>query len=105
MDVIAMFETVLETPQLYLGIKSISRLQAFMSGYILVTRTIKPEIQVEQLWDFYRWVEVRYHNTTSFGWADLILFYSLHDEHKAFDTAKQFWEQYKAEVIEKHAST
>ncbi len=100
-----MFETVLEKPQLYLGIKSLSRLDMFMSGYILATQTIKPEVQVKQLWDFYRWVEEQYQTRTSHGWADRILFFSLHDEHKAFDTAKRLWEQYKSEVIEKQTKT
>ena len=97
MNVPMFFEEVLKKPELYLGIKSISRLEAFMSGYTTAAQTFNPEIDLKFLWNFYHWVSKEYESQTTHSWASVILFMELHDEYKAFEKTKELWYTYKQE--------
>ena len=83
-------------PALYLGQISITRLSAFLDGYILGTGC------ASFLFEFQAWVSERYKIKSSHKWNEIILFFEQ-DERSAFsrfyDLLREFeCEQSKAET-------
>lgn len=92
------FEKVLETPALYIGIKSITRLKAFIDGYLIGRGEVRSREENFSL-VFGDWVSKRFRIATAHSWASIILFMSGNDEPGAFDMTSELWDQYKAENL------
>jgi|SRR4051794_6105180 hypothetical protein len=91
-------DLVFNKPALYIGVKSVTRLRAFMDGYRLATETSEPTNDHELYRGFHQWVAKRFRITTSHGWDSIILFMSS-DERDAFDLAKELWYEYKEQSM------
>ena len=96
MTISKFFGEILENPAIYIGHKSISRLKAFMDGYMIGIDQTNPSTEHFNR-PFNDWIAKRFCINTTHNWADIILFMSGNDEIYAFDMTKELWEEYKAE--------
>lgn len=83
-------------PAMYLGGRSLSRLEAFLGGYFVAKQemglSLTPE--EEHFSQFQDWIQTKYHIQSSQSWAKIILFYST-DEAHALDSFFQLWQEFQ----------
>lgn len=92
-----LFESVLAQPAIHIGQKSVTRLKAYVDGYMVAMDQIVQSDENFNM-DFNKWVSKRFRIQTSHSWADIILFMGGNDETRAFDMTKELWEEYKTET-------
>ena len=93
-----MFEEVLNHPELFLGIRSVSRLNAFMNGYGVALDRAGVPVDDSLYCGFYGWIARHFRIKTSHGWSEIVLFMSSNDESKAIDLTVELWGKYKSEM-------
>jgi hypothetical protein len=91
-----LFEKILAQPGMGIGQKSVTRLKAFMDGYMTAMHEVNPYDENFNM-EFNKWVAHRFQIETSHNWASIILFMSCNDEAAAFDMTKELWEKFKSE--------
>jgi hypothetical protein len=97
------FERVLEKPELHLAVISITRLRAYISGYMTALTDMEKPYEDKEFDEFCRWVERRFDFRTTHNWSDIILFMAGNDERHAFEMTKKLWTEYKAEMQKKNS--
>jgi hypothetical protein len=98
MKISELFVEVLDSPGMFIGNKSITRLSAFIDGYWLAIHRGDKAAEDDLTRGFNEWVAKRFRITTSHNWADIILFMSGGNENAAFDMTKELWEEYEREA-------
>jgi hypothetical protein len=91
-----------ERPGLYLGVKSISRLRAFLDGYntAFIDEGLSLSMGDPSFARFDEWVAQQYQQPDSVaGWNDLIL-WEVDDEEIAVDTFYKLLDKFRAEESE-----
>jgi len=96
MKTVELFEKILAKPGIHIGQKSVTRLKAYMDGYMTAMDEIDPSDENFNM-DLNDWVAKRFRIETSHNWADIILFMSGNDENAAFEMTKDLWEKFKSE--------
>jgi hypothetical protein len=91
-----MLEKIKQNPGVFLGKYSITRLRAFLDGYMssredLGLTPTQQEIEFNQFQD---WIQTRFKITYSHGWDSIILFYSA-DEREALNHFFELFEQFR----------
>jgi hypothetical protein len=88
-----------QRPGMYLGIASLTRLSAFLGGYLCSrTESQLPDTpQEEEFSGFQDWIQARYGVTSAHGWEQIILFHSA-DEKDAFNRFFQLLDEFRSEA-------
>ncbi|OUL34335.1 hypothetical protein [Nostoc sp. 106C] len=91
-----MLEKIKQNPGIFLGKYSITRLRAFLDGYMSSREDLglpptQQEIEFNQFQD---WIQKRFKITSSHGWDSIILFYSA-DERDALNNFFELFEQFR----------
>jgi hypothetical protein len=91
-----MFERIKLRPGMYLGKCSISRLRAFLDGYMGAREDLKVPLtqQEKEFSDFQNWIQKRFNITSTHGWDSIILFYSA-DERDALNRFFELFEEFR----------
>lgn len=97
-----MLNRIKQRPGMFLGNCSITRLRAFLDGYMGARADLGlPLTQQEQEFNsFQEWIQTRFKITSSQGWERIILFYSS-DEKNALNN---FFDLFESFVNEKNIS-
>ena len=90
-----MLQRIKQRPGMFLGQCSITRLRAFLDGYMgsrsdLGLLPTQQELEFNQ---FQEWVQTRFKISSSHGWDSIILFYSA-DERDALNNFFELFEQF-----------
>ncbi|BAY96449.1 hypothetical protein NIES37_03820 [Tolypothrix tenuis PCC 7101] len=91
-----MLEKIKQRPGMFLGKSSITRLRAFLDGYMSSREDLglpptQQEIEFNQFPD---WIQTRFKITSAQGWDSIILFYST-DERDALNNFFELFEQFR----------
>jgi hypothetical protein len=91
-----MLEKIKQNPGIFLGKYSITRLRAFLDGYMSSREDLglpptQQEIEFNQFPD---WIQTRFKITSSHGWDSIILFYSA-DEREGLNNFFELFEQFR----------
>lgn len=78
-------------PELYIGQRSLSLLQAYLYGWL--NRDEKSVIDAYLMGDFQKWVENKYKIKSTQSWAQIILFFST-SEYNALDKFFELFEEF-----------
>lgn len=94
-DIYELMKRIKSRPGMYLGKPYITRLKAFLDGYIGARNDLGFPLkeQEETLNRFQQWIQSRYNIKSSQSWADIILFYSVDETdglNKFFDLFDKF---------------
>lgn len=83
-------------PGMFLGNCSITRLRAFLDGYMSARADLglSPTEQEKTFNGFQAWIQKRFNITSTQGWDRIILFHSA-DEREALDHFFQLFEQFQ----------
>lgn len=81
-------------PELYIGARSLSLLQAYINGWIDRSEDTLPDVHL--IGRFQDWIEQKYNVEASQSWANIILFYSV-DERDALDNFFRLFEKFLRE--------
>lgn len=93
-----LFEQILETPEMYVGDKSLIKISFFLHGFFYGFERNKGKLTEDSLFDgFQKYVQNCYEMGSTHNWADILLFMERSD-YRAFERAKVLWKEYKAEV-------
>ena len=90
-----MLQRIKQRPGMFLGQCSITRLRAFLDGY-MGSRSdlgLPPTQQELEFNQFQEWVQTRFKISSSHGWDSIILFYSA-DERDALNNFFELFEQF-----------
>ncbi|KHG41847.1 MULTISPECIES: hypothetical protein [Aphanizomenon] len=90
-----MLQRIKQRPGMFLGQCSITRLRAFLDGY-MGSRSdlgLPPTQQELEFNQFQEWVQRRFKISSSHGWDSIILFYSA-DERDALNNFFELFEQF-----------
>jgi hypothetical protein len=98
MNISTLFEDLLQKPELYLGATSLTRLWAYVRGYMMALDQLEFQYDDDEFSGFCKWVETKYNLRTTNSWAEIILFSSFGDEYIAVKTTRELWAEYKVEV-------
>lgn len=82
-------------PGMYLGVESITRLDAFLGGYVYANFENGKIKRDDWIHGFQTFVDARYKNKLTIGWCDVILRREK-DEAKAFRRFFQLLDEYLA---------
>jgi hypothetical protein len=90
-----MLQSIKQQPGMYLGKCSITRLRAFLDGYIGARQDLGLPLtqQEKEFGGFQDWIQEKYKITSTHGWDSIILFYSA-DERDALDNFFKLFEQF-----------
>lgn len=90
-----MLQRIKQRPGMYLGRCSITRLRAYLDGYMgsRLDLGLPQTEQEREFQGFQGWIQKRYNITSSHGWDNIILFYSA-DERDALNKFFQLFEQF-----------
>jgi hypothetical protein len=83
--------TIKERPELYIGQRSLSLLQAYLHGWL--NRDEKSVTDSELIGKFQNWIQKRYNIRSSQSWAQIILFYST-SEYDGLDNFFRLFEEF-----------
>ncbi|MBD2202391.1 hypothetical protein H6G33_36165 [Calothrix sp. FACHB-1219] len=91
-----MLDKIKQKPGIFLGKYSITRLRAFLDGYMSSREDLglpptQQEIEFNQFPD---WIQTRFKITSAHGWDSIILFYS-EDEREALNNFFELFEQFR----------
>ncbi|AFZ23136.1 hypothetical protein Cylst_0809 [Cylindrospermum stagnale PCC 7417] len=91
-----MLERIKQRPGMFLGNCSITRLRAFLDGYMgsredLGLPATQQELEFNQ---FQEWIQTRFKITSSHGWDSIILFYSA-DERDALNNFFELFDKFR----------
>ncbi|BAU15448.1 hypothetical protein LEP3755_60060 [Leptolyngbya sp. NIES-3755] len=91
-----LLERIRQRPGMYLGSVSVTRLSAFLGGYMCSrTESQLPDTpQEEEFSGFQDWIQARYKITSAHGWEQIILFHSS-DEKDAFHRFFQLLDEFR----------
>lgn len=91
-----MLEKIKQRPGMFLGKTSITRLRAFLDGYMSSREDLglPPTQQELEFNQFQDWIQTRFKITSSHGWDSIILFYSV-DETEALNNFFELFEQFR----------
>ncbi|MFB2894120.1 hypothetical protein ACE1CI_14515 [Aerosakkonemataceae cyanobacterium BLCC-F50] len=91
-----LLERIKERPGMYLGKRSITRLNMLLIGYSQARMELGlPRTKQECEFDnFQEWIQERYNITSSHGWDSIILFYSA-DERDALEKFFELFEKFR----------
>jgi len=91
-----MFGIIQQRPGMFLGQCSITRLRAFLDGYMSSRADLGlPQTQQElEFNQFQDWIQTRFKISSSHGWDSIILFYSA-DEKDALNNFFELFEQFR----------
>jgi len=99
-DVYDFFEKIKERPAMYVGAKSLTRIQMFFYGYCYALDLQDIEFNQKQFksYSFHNWIaeKLGWSESTS-GWLNMILNKVNGDEEKAVDLFYEFLEEFKLE--------
>lgn len=99
-DVYDFFEKIRPRPALYVGKKSLSKIQAFFYGYLYAVRFNDIDFDLGKFdsYSFHDWVaeKLGWYESTS-GWLNMILKEVDNDEEKAVDLFYELLEEFKLE--------
>ena len=90
-----MLQRIKQRPGMFLGQCSITRLRAFLDGY-MGSRSdlgLPPTQQELEFNQFQEWVQTRFKISSSHGWDSIILFYSA-DERDSLNNFFELFEQF-----------
>ena len=90
-----MLQRIKQRPGMFLGQCSITRLRAFLDGY-MGSRSdlgLPPTQQELEFNQFQEWVQTRFKISSSHGWDSIILFYSA-DERDALNNFFELFDQF-----------
>ena len=90
-----MLQRIKQRPGMFLGECSITRLRAFLDGY-MGSRSdlgLPPTQQELEFNQFQEWVQTRFKISSSHGWDSIILFYSA-DERDALNNFFELFDQF-----------
>lgn len=90
-----LLQRIKETPERYLGKPSITRLRMFLDGYGMARCDLgfPRGAQNKEFSGFQDWIQTKFNITSSHGWNDIILFYSV-DERDGLDNFFKLLEQF-----------
>lgn len=86
-------------PEIYIGERSLSLLNAFINGWIY--RNEASVIDINLLANFQDWIQKKYQITSSHSWARIISFHSSSD-YKAFDRFFNLFNEFLEELFPIH---
>ncbi|NET59094.1 MAG: hypothetical protein F6K47_24005 [Symploca sp. SIO2E6] len=91
-----LLQKIQQTPSIYLGSCSITRLRMFLLGYGMARGKLGLPLttQEKEFGGFQSWIQERYQSTTAQGWDRIILFHCL-DEGDAFYRFFELLEQFR----------
>ncbi|MBD2169472.1 hypothetical protein H6G04_34500 [Calothrix membranacea FACHB-236] len=91
-----MLDKIKQNPGIFLGKYSITRLRAFLDGYMSSREDLglSPTQQEIEFNKFQDWIQTRFKITSSHGWDSIILFYSA-DEREALNNFFELFEQFR----------
>lgn len=91
-----LLEKIQKRSAMYLGGRSLSRLEAFLGGYFVAKQELGLSLtsEEEHFTRFQDWIQTKYHIQASQSWAKIILFYST-DEAHALDSFFQLWQEFQ----------
>jgi hypothetical protein len=97
-DIYELMQRIKTRPGMYLGKPYVTRLKAFLDGYIGARNDLGFPLkeQEETLNKFQQWIQSRFNITSSQSWADIILFYSV-DESEALNKFFELFEKFMHE--------
>ena len=97
-DIYELMQRIKTRPGMYLGKPYVTRLKAFLDGYIGARNDLGFPLkeQEETLNKFQQWIQSRFNITSSQSWADIILFYSV-DESEALNKFFELFEKFQHE--------
>lgn len=99
-DLFQLLERIKARPAMYLGKPSLTRLKAFLDGYIGARNDLGfplPE-QEEILNNFQIWIQAKFKISSSHSFADIILFY-CQDEREALTKFFDLWENFRSQPL------
>jgi phosphoribosylanthranilate isomerase len=99
-DVYEFFEKLKERPAMYVGAKSLTRLQMFFYGYCYALSLQDIEFPQKQFaaYSFHDWIAKKFGwNESTSGWLNMILKEVNDDDEKAFDLFFALLEEFKLE--------
>ena len=90
-----LLQRIKDKPETYLGKPSITRLRMFLDGYGMARCDLglPRRSQQKEFSGFQEWIQTRFNITSTHGWDDIILFYSV-DERDALDNFFKLFEQF-----------
>jgi len=89
---------IFQHPAMYLGHKSVIKMEAFINGYAF-SQLAESEKMKDPLYDdFTQWIIKRY-CVGQYPWSSVVLMIGVSEE-KAFEVAKECWDEYKLEMSE-----
>ncbi len=100
-DLYELIERIKLRPAMYLGKPYITRLKAFLDGYIgaRIDLGFPLKKHEESLNDFQKWIQLKFNINSAHSWADIILFYSL-DERDALNKFFELFAQFQSDQSE-----
>ena len=95
-DVYELIDRIRPRPALYLGRSSITRLDAFLSGYVAALRDLGVKVGTHPFHGFHDWVALRlgYYESTS-GWCNMLLEAEKRDEEKALNRFFTYLDEFR----------
>ncbi len=92
-----MLERIKQRPGMFLGKCAITRLRAFLDGYMgaRVDLGLPPTSQELEFNQFQEWIQSRFNITSDHGWDNIILFYS-NDERDGLNNFFELFEQWRS---------
>lgn len=94
-----LLENIKRRPGMYLGAKSVTRLQAFLEGMLCGLSYKEKNYQIDYLQDFATWIRKRFEVKEALSIASVLLSVDS-DEEKAFDLFFFEFDKFKAEIEE-----
>jgi hypothetical protein len=91
-----MLDSIKQRPGMYLGRCSITRLRAFLDGYMGARADLAIALtgQEKEFGKFQNWIQKRFNITSTHGWDSIILFYSA-DERDALNNFFELFEEFR----------
>lgn len=91
-----MLERIKQRPGMFLGNCSITRLRAFLDGYMGSREDLglPPTQQELEFNQFQEWIQTKFKITSSHGWDSIILFYSA-DERDALNNFFELFDKFR----------
>ena len=99
-DLFELMEKIRKTPGLYLGEKSVIRLDSFLQGYHAACYfEMHKNFLDGELQNFTKWLAKSFGDTDIIGYAKLLLSQTDSDDEAAFDLFWQEWDEFCKENL------
>ena len=103
----SIIDEIIHKPNLFLGEKSITKLNYFVFGYITacleIMQGVTPanETLAKQLEDFRQYIAQKYSEKRTIGWGSILLELAEQNESIAFDLFQKEWNEFCASSLSK----